>query len=114
MLSGVGPAKQLQEHGIPVIQDLPGVGANLVDHPVVDLYLKDKKNASARILQPKDFSGALHLIRALAQYQLFGTGKLATNVSRTIYQSASVPPLTTSLVRRIRRVRALGRPGAVP
>ncbi len=31
-LSGVGPAEELQAHGIPVIADRPGVGANLQDH----------------------------------------------------------------------------------
>lgn len=33
MLSGVGPADHLRSHGIPVALDLPGVGANLHDHP---------------------------------------------------------------------------------
>lgn len=32
MLSGVGPAAHLQEHGIPVVLDKPGVGGNLQDH----------------------------------------------------------------------------------
>jgi choline dehydrogenase len=32
MLSGIGPAAQLQRLGIPVVHDLPGVGANLQDH----------------------------------------------------------------------------------
>jgi choline dehydrogenase len=32
LLSGIGPAAQLQEMGIPVIVDLPGVGQNLQDH----------------------------------------------------------------------------------
>jgi choline dehydrogenase len=32
MLSGVGPAQGLSEHGIPVVLDKPGVGANLHDH----------------------------------------------------------------------------------
>lgn len=32
MLSGVGPALHLEEHGIDVIQDSPGVGENLQDH----------------------------------------------------------------------------------
>lgn len=32
MLSGIGPAAHLQEHGIAVVADLPGVGANLQDH----------------------------------------------------------------------------------
>lgn len=31
-LSGIGPAKLLSEFGIPVIQQLPGVGENLQDH----------------------------------------------------------------------------------
>jgi choline dehydrogenase len=31
-LSGVGPAELLRQHGIGVIADLPGVGANLHDH----------------------------------------------------------------------------------
>jgi choline dehydrogenase len=32
MLSGVGPAEHLGGHGIPVLLDKPGVGANLQDH----------------------------------------------------------------------------------
>jgi choline dehydrogenase len=31
-LSGIGPAAELREHGIPVVHDLPGVGENLQDH----------------------------------------------------------------------------------
>ena len=31
-LSGIGPGALLQRHGIEVVQDLPGVGANLQDH----------------------------------------------------------------------------------
>ena len=33
MLSGIGPAGHLRSHGINVVRDLPGVGANLHDHP---------------------------------------------------------------------------------
>jgi choline oxidase len=33
MLSGVGPADELASHGLPVLVDLPGVGARLLDHP---------------------------------------------------------------------------------
>ena len=32
MLSGIGPAAHLREHGIAVTHDLPGVGQNLQDH----------------------------------------------------------------------------------
>jgi choline dehydrogenase len=31
-LSGLGPGALLQQHGVPILQDLPGVGANLQDH----------------------------------------------------------------------------------
>jgi choline dehydrogenase-like flavoprotein len=34
MLSGIGPADHLAGHGIEVVADLPGVGANLLDHPM--------------------------------------------------------------------------------
>ncbi len=44
MLSGVGPAAHLGEHGIPVVADLPGVGANLQDH--LEVYIQ------YRCLQP--------------------------------------------------------------
>ena len=33
LLSGVGPAEQLEEHGVPVVLDSPWVGRNLKDHP---------------------------------------------------------------------------------
>jgi len=31
-LSGIGPAALLQQHGVPLVHELPGVGANLQDH----------------------------------------------------------------------------------
>ena len=44
MLSGVGPADQLRSVGIPVIHDLPGVGQNLRDHPMVYVTWSTKKD----------------------------------------------------------------------
>ncbi|MCZ4352642.1 choline dehydrogenase [Roseovarius aestuarii] len=38
MLSGIGPAAHLAEHGIDVIADRPGVGGNLQDH--LELYIQ--------------------------------------------------------------------------
>ena len=37
--SGLGPAAELRELGIPIAADLPGVGAGLVDHPLVAVDL---------------------------------------------------------------------------
>jgi choline dehydrogenase len=37
MLSGIGPSAALSRLGIPVVSDLPGVGANLQDHPTLQV-----------------------------------------------------------------------------
>lgn len=37
MVSGVGPAADLERHRVPVVADLPGVGGNLQDHPACGL-----------------------------------------------------------------------------
>jgi choline dehydrogenase len=39
-LSGLGPAALLQSFGIPVIADMPGVGADLQDHPQVRMQYR--------------------------------------------------------------------------
>ncbi|RLU01695.1 MAG: FAD-binding protein [Ketobacter sp.] len=44
MLSGIGPHWQLQQHNIPVVQQLDGVGQNLQDHPNVCLFYRAKHN----------------------------------------------------------------------
>jgi choline dehydrogenase len=38
MLSGIGPADHLREHGISLVSDLPGVGENLQDH--LEVYIQ--------------------------------------------------------------------------
>ncbi|HEX4249744.1 MAG TPA: GMC family oxidoreductase N-terminal domain-containing protein [Pseudonocardia sp.] len=37
LLSGIGPGRQLRELGIDVLADVPGVGANLHDHPKAEV-----------------------------------------------------------------------------
>ncbi|KAF8882588.1 hypothetical protein BD779DRAFT_923170 [Infundibulicybe gibba] len=81
MLSGVGPAEQLQKHNIPIIHNLPGVGSNLVDHPVVDVYFKDKQNDSRKFLKPQSISDVPKLIAAGVQYLVSQRGPLATNLA---------------------------------
>jgi choline dehydrogenase len=39
LLSGVGPAAELAQHGIEAVADLAGVGKSLTDHPAVSLVL---------------------------------------------------------------------------
>jgi choline dehydrogenase len=43
MLSGVGPAEHLAEHGVDVELDLPGVGTNLHDHPMSTLVFEHRE-----------------------------------------------------------------------
>ena len=40
MLSGIGPGQHLAEHGIEVVADRPGVGANLQDH--LEVYIQQE------------------------------------------------------------------------
>ncbi len=46
MLSGIGPAEHLAEHGIDVVSDRPGVGQNLQDHLEVYFQMASSKPVS--------------------------------------------------------------------
>lgn len=74
MLSGIGPGAHLQENGIKVIADRPGVGANLQDH--LELYIQQESTRPITlnsVLNP--FSKAL----IGAQWLFFKSGLGATN-----------------------------------
>ena len=42
MVSGVGPREQLEEFGVPVVHELPGVGQNLFNHPMGNVTFRVK------------------------------------------------------------------------
>lgn len=42
MRSGIGPREELAQHGIDVLRDVPGVGANLGDHPALAVVCRAK------------------------------------------------------------------------
>lgn len=72
MLSGIGPAAHLAEHGIAPVRDLPGVGQGLQDHLAAHVkYRSTKPWSMLRFLSP--FRGTL----AMAQYLAFRSGPLA-------------------------------------
>lgn len=83
MLSGVGPADHLKQHGIAVLHDLPGVGERLTDHPVVDIRFKDKVGLSTNFIKPAKISHLRpwKLITSVYEYFVKGKGPLASNVS---------------------------------
>ncbi|MFD2654241.1 choline dehydrogenase [Brucella rhizosphaerae] len=74
MLSGIGPATQLKEHGIDVVVDRPGVGQNLQDH--LEVYIQQE------CTQPITLYSKLNLFsKAMigAQWLFFKSGDGATN-----------------------------------
>ena len=46
MLSGIGPADALRSHGIKPLVDLPAVGQNLAEHPLVPLVVETREATS--------------------------------------------------------------------
>jgi choline dehydrogenase-like flavoprotein len=74
MLSGIGRPEELKRQGIAVRHDLPGVGANLQDHPDFTM--------SWRSLDTDVFGiglrGLANLLRAAMQWRRDGTGMMAT------------------------------------
>jgi choline dehydrogenase len=72
LLSGIGPAEELQRAGIRAAHHLPGVGKNLQDHPMVSVgYLCS---------QPVSMASAESLGNVL-RYACFKRGPLASNVA---------------------------------
>ncbi|XP_006459081.1 hypothetical protein AGABI2DRAFT_183868 [Agaricus bisporus var. bisporus H97] len=84
MLSGVGPAKHLQSNNIPVVLDHPGVGQNLTDHVVADLYFKNKSAGSLAWLAPHSIGDVGKIVMAALQYFVMGNGgPMATNLGES-------------------------------
>lgn len=75
MLSGLGPAGELQRHGLSVQRELPGVGRNLVEHPRMPLQFRARR--------PVTFLQQLRLDRAIVsvlRWALTGRGPFATQI----------------------------------
>ena len=77
MLSGIGPADHLQELGIPVAHDLPGVGQDLQDHLQVKLIYRVEGVESLNEVR----RSWLKMAREGLRYLLLGRGPLASGPS---------------------------------
>lgn len=75
-ISGVGPAAHLNAIGVPVLHDLPGVGANLQDHYVARVSHRVKGSISINKL-----ARGLRLSREIARFFLAGRGALTFGVT---------------------------------
>jgi choline dehydrogenase len=63
MLSGIGPQSHLREVGVDVVVDLPGVGANLHDHPMCGIVYRSAQPVPAGV---NNHGEAMGLIRSNA------------------------------------------------
>lgn len=75
MLSGIGPAQQLQGLGIEPIHDLPGVGMNLQDHPdfIFGYEAKDTNFIGISV------AGTVKLAKEFVRYATTRRGMFASN-----------------------------------
>jgi choline dehydrogenase len=78
MLSGVGPAAQLREHGIDVVVDSPGVGTNLQDHLMLIMMWNVDVPTFNMALTPKGF------VRYGAEFVLRGRGPAAASAGHAV------------------------------
>jgi choline dehydrogenase len=65
--SGVGPKAQLEKFSIPVVQDVPGVGQNLCDHPAISVVAKAKPGLEIDFDSP--------IIQTILRYTAEGSDK---------------------------------------
>jgi choline dehydrogenase len=72
LLSGVGPARHLNELGVPVVADRPGVGANLQDHLQLRLIYKVDGISTLN----ERYHSRFGLAGMLAEYAVFRRGPL--------------------------------------
>jgi choline dehydrogenase len=75
-ISGIGPAAHLQSLGIPVVHDLPGVGANLVDHYIIRVThrVRDATTVNEMARLPR-------VLPEIAKFFLTGKGALTFGVT---------------------------------
>ena len=77
-LSGIGPSALLQEHGIPVLHELPGVGENLQDHLQVRPSFQCQGVVTLNDIANSRWRSALEFMR----YQFTRQGALRNGVYR--------------------------------
>lgn len=92
MLSGIGPADHLREHGIAVVRDLPGVGANLHDHPDVVMVVNAPQVTD---LFGLSLTGAWNMLKGIGEWRRSRSGMLTTNFAEAggFIRSAADEPI---------------------
>ncbi len=89
-LSGIGPAAQLAQAGIPVLHDAPGVGENLQDHLQARCVY-----ASTRPTLNNEVNNPLLKLRIGLEYALWRRGPMSMGASQVAIFARSAPGLDT-------------------
>jgi len=76
MLSGMGPADHLREHGIHVVRDMPGVGSHLHDHVDVVLVVNAPR---VKELFGLSLGGVARMAKGIFEWRRRRSGMLTTN-----------------------------------
>ncbi|NIZ10617.1 GMC family oxidoreductase [Pseudooceanicola sp. HF7] len=78
LLSGIGPAEQLQQYGVPVVQDSAGVGENLQDHYGAFLSYRSRLPLTINDIM----MSPLRQVKAGLQYALMRKGPLTISAAQ--------------------------------
>lgn len=92
MLSGIGDAATLREHGIAVTHDLPGVGRHLHDHPDVVQIVDTPGLHELFGLSP---AGAWRALKGMLEWRRSRSGLLTTNFAEAGAFLRSTPDVAT-------------------
>ncbi len=90
-LSGVGPGALLQEHGIAVVKDLPGVGENLQDHYMIAQSWRLK----AGVISVNELSKGVRVIGEAFKYLFARKGLLTLSAAHIAAFCKSRPDLAS-------------------
>ena len=77
LLSGIGNKEQLNQHNIPIVCDLPGVGENMQDHLDVLAVTRERTFHSVGISP----IALLRSLKGLVDYVLFRKGNFTSNIA---------------------------------
>jgi choline dehydrogenase-like flavoprotein len=77
MLSGIGDARSLEQHGVRALHDLAGVGRNLQDHPSVPIAMMDESSNAYAL----SWQSLPRVVASPFQYLLGRRGMLASNAA---------------------------------
>ncbi|HEX3772209.1 MAG TPA: GMC family oxidoreductase N-terminal domain-containing protein [Polyangiaceae bacterium] len=96
--SGIGPRRDVERLGVDVLMDLPAVGARLLDHPGVAIFLRPKRSLRQNLRDP--------LIQTVLRY----TSPDSRTPNDMIMQPGSVVPLPFMTLPLVSIMCSVGKP----